>query len=56
MANYEEMSVYELEQKYDSLSNELMKCEDDARIGCISDELDEIQDELDWRYSIGEDD
>ena len=49
MANYAKMTAYELEQKYDSLANELMECEDDARVDAIAQELDKIQDELDGR-------
>jgi len=56
MANYHEMTAYELEQKYDSLANELMECTDDARIEAIAEELDPIQDILDERGSEEDDD
>lgn len=52
MANYAEMTAYELEQKYDSLANEMMVCNDDARIESIVRELDEIRDELDGRETF----
>ena len=49
MANYHEMTAYELEQKYDSLAEEMMECSDDERVEKIAEELDLIQDELDSR-------
>lgn len=57
MANYYAMTTEELEEKYDSLTMELMECEDDQEqeIERIADELNAIQDILDERYELEED-
>ena len=55
MANYAEITAYELEQKYDSLANSLMKCSDE-QVEEIQVELDLIQDELDSRDILDEED
>lgn len=49
MANYHEMTTYELEQEYSSLADKLMECSDDEQVERIAEELDLIQDELDSR-------
>lgn len=49
MANYSEMTAYELEQELDRLHEEMMACDDDMRIESLADDIERVVDELESR-------
>lgn len=55
MANYHELTTYELENMHSAFLDAIAKCDDDAELEQLSDELDRIQDELDSRDPLADD-
>ena len=53
MANFAAMSTYELDKKYCSLMDELMRCDDD-KVDEIQEMIYQIEDEIEYRESLNE--
>lgn len=54
MANYTEMTAYELEQERERIQAEMMMCDDEAKIELLAADIEGITDELDSRDPLAD--
>ncbi|MBT1285879.1 hypothetical protein [Phocaeicola dorei] len=54
MANYAEMTVYELEQERERIQNEMMACNDDIKIELLAADIEDITDEIESRDPLAD--
>jgi hypothetical protein len=54
MTNYAEMTAYELEQERERIQNEMMACDDEAKIELLAADIERITDELESRDPLAD--